>query len=212
MSWTKLDLFSDKRKIEELFLSLPKTILPKRDEIFNAYRFTKHKDVRVVILGQDPYPTPGHAHGLAFSVRPNISLPRSLENVFKEMKDDIGGCPSNGCLIPWAQQGVFLLNTALTVLPGRPNSHKDIWKKHTDETINLVSRKEYPIVFVLWGRQAQEAKQCIENKNRHIILESSHPSPFSANKGFFNSKPFSRVNKYIQGEEIVWNLSYQNFC
>ena len=184
-----------------------KNILPKDDEILNAFNYTPLEKVKVVILGQDPYPTPGHAHGLAFSVKSDVRpIPGSLRNIFQELRTDLGGRPNHGCLTSWAKQGVLLLNTSLTVEAKNPGSHKNIgWNELTAEAINLVSNKKDNVVFVLWGSHAQEQKYFIERQDKHLIIEGVHPSPLSAYRGFLKSKPFSRINKYLQdtGQDTV---------
>ena len=187
-----------------------KICYPKMSEIFNAFIYTEYKDVKVVILGQDPYPGEGQAEGLAFSVKPNIPIPKSLINIFKELEDDLG-CkyPNNGSLVSWAKQGVLLLNTSLTVEKGLPLSHsKRGWETFTDEVIKLINKKETPVVFILWGSPARKKKELITNKI-HYIVESPHPSPLSAYNGFFGSKPFSKTNKFLKEhnlKEIDWQI------
>ena len=163
-----------------------RTIYPDKYDIFNALHFTPYKDIKVVILGQDPYHGPGQAHGLSFSVNPGIKTPPSLLNIYKELNSDLG-CyiPNNGYLKKWADQGVLLLNTSLTVRAGAANSHKNIgWEVFTDKIISLVNEKEDPVVFLLWGNNAIKKKNLITNK-KHLILTSVHPSPLSASRGFF---------------------------
>ena len=175
-----------------------KTIYPDKYDIFNALHFTSYKDIKVVILGQDPYHGPGQAHGLSFSVNPGIKIPPSLLNIYKELNSDLG-CyiPNNGYLKKWADQGVLLLNTSLTVRAGEANSHKSIgWEIFTDRIISLVNEKEDPVVFLLWGNNAIKKKNLITNK-KHLILTSAHPSPLSASRGFFGSKPFSKINNFL---------------
>lgn len=185
-------------------------IAPGDADVFRAPNTTSLPDVRVVILGQDPYPTPGHADGLCFSVRPGVAIPRSLRNIFREMSSDLGLTEaSHGSLGSWAAQGVLLLNTVLTVTEGNANSHAGWgWQKVTDAMIAAVSEQAKPVVFILWGRHAQ-AKIPIINADRHIILQSAHPSPLSARRGFFGSKPFSTANSwlYAQGRTAIdWEL------
>ena len=185
-------------------------IFPNMYDIFNALHFTPYASTKVVILGQDPYHEPGQAHGLSFSVLPNVPPPPSLLNIFKELHDDLG-CfvPNNGCLKPWAQQGVLLLNTVLTVRAHAANSHRGHgWEIFTDKIIRLLNEHERPIAFILWGRPARNKKSMITNP-RHFIVESAHPSPLSASGGFFGSRPFSRVNKFLEsvGETpIDWQI------
>ena len=187
-----------------------KTIYPDKYDIFNALHFTSYKDIKVVILGQDPYHGPGQAHGLSFSVNPGIKIPPSLLNIYKELNSDLG-CyiPNNGYLKKWADQGVLLLNTSLTVRAGEANSHKSIgWEIFTDRIISLVNEKEDPVVFLLWSNNAIKKKNLITNK-RHLILTSAHPSPLSASRGFFGSKPFSKINNFlisVNKEPIDWQI------
>ena len=187
-----------------------KTIYPDKYDIFNALHFTSYKDIKVVILGQDPYHGPGQAHGLSFSVNPGIKIPPSLLNIYKELNSDLG-CyiPNNGYLKKWADQGVLLLNTSLTVRAGEANSHKSIgWEIFTDKIISLVNEKEDPVVFLLWGNNAIKKKNLITNK-KHLILTSVHPSPLSASRGFFGSKPFSKINNFlisVNKKPIDWQI------
>ncbi|MGG3640383.1 uracil-DNA glycosylase [Bacillus gobiensis] len=175
------------------------TIYPNKDHIFNALHYTTYEDVKVVILGQDPYHGPNQAHGLSFSVQKGVRQPPSLKNIFLELKEDIGcSLPNHGSLESWAKQGVLLLNTVLTVRKGQANSHKGIgWETLTDRVIDVLNMREKPVVFILWGRHAQMKKERIDT-SRHFIIESPHPSPFSAHKGFFGSKPFSQANHYLE--------------
>ncbi|MBR6887423.1 MAG: uracil-DNA glycosylase [Selenomonadaceae bacterium] len=187
-----------------------KKIFPNMYDIFNALHFTSYESTKVVILGQDPYHEPGQAHGLSFSVLPNVPPPPSLMNIFKELRDDLG-CfiPNNGCLKPWAEQGVLLLNAVLTVRAHAANSHRGHgWEISTDRIIRLLNDHERPLAFILWGRPARSKKNMITNP-RHFIVESAHPSPLSASGGFFGSRPFSRVNKFLEsiGETpIDWQI------
>ncbi len=177
-----------------------KQILPEPKCWFNALNTTPLDAVKVVILGQDPYPTPGHAHGLCFSVRPEVSpLPKSLQNIFKELKDDLKiDHFHNGCLQGWAEQGVLLLNTVLTVEANRPNSHQNKgWEPFTDAVIRTVSQQQAHVVFLLWGANAQRKTSLIDT-NKHTLLKAPHPSPLSAYRGFFGSKPFSKCNDALQ--------------
>ena len=174
-------------------------IFPPSDDIFNAFHLTPLSDVKVVIIGQDPYHNDGQAHGLCFSVKPETSIPPSLVNIYKELKDDVG-CyiPNNGYLVKWAKQGVLLLNTVLTVRAHQANSHKGIgWEKFTDSVIQVLNTQDQPIVFILWGSPAQKKKAMLNNPH-HLILEAPHPSPLSAYRGFFGSKPFSKTNKFLE--------------
>ena len=210
-----LSLEFDKEYYQKLrsFLNIEfktKTIFPSPEQIYSALRLTPYKDVKVVILGQDPYHEKGQAHGLAFSVNKGIDIPPSLINIYKEMHDDIGTfIPNNGFLIPWAKQGVLLLNTVLTVEEHKANSHKNKgWEILTDFIIQSLNNKEEPIVFILWGRNAREKRKFITNK-KHLIIESTHPSPLSAYNGFFGSKPFSKTNKFLKDnniEPINWQI------
>ena len=172
-----------------------KTIYPPYDEIFNAFKLTSINDVKVVILGQDPYHEKGQAHGLAFSTPEGRPIPRSLKNIFKEINNEYDfPIPDSGCLKNWARQGVFLLNTVLTVEEGNANSHSDCgWQIFTDNVIKILNEQNQPIVFLLWGKQAEKKKELITNPN-HLVLITSHPSPFSARRGFFGSNHFKLAN------------------
>lgn len=175
-----------------------KTIYPEYKNIFNALRYTDYDDVKVVILGQDPYHGDKEAHGLSFSVREGIPMPPSLRNIFKELKDDIGVVRTQTDLTDWAKQGVLLLNSIMTVVKDTPLSHKDKgWEIFTDNIIKKLGEREKPMVFILWGSYARSKKELIQNKN-HLILESVHPSPLSASRGFFGSKPFSKANQFLE--------------
>ena len=185
-------------------------IYPDMYSIFNALHYTAYADVKVVILGQDPYHGPGQAHGLSFSVLPGVPAPPSLLNIFKELQDDLGcAMPNNGCLKPWAEQGVLLLNAVLTVREHQAASHQGRgWEQFTDHIIELLNQREKPLAFILWGSPARRKKAMITNP-RHFIVESPHPSPLSAFRGFFGSKPFSRVNEFLKStgqEPIDWQL------
>ncbi len=185
-----------------------KNILPHSSLWFNALNTTDLDKVKVVILGQDPYPTPGHAHGLCFSVMPEVKpVPKSLVNIYKELADDLGIVNSNGNLQAWAEQGVLLLNSVLTVEAGKANAHQGQgWELFTDRIIELLNEQQSPIVFVLWGAYAQKKGSIVNNK-QHLVLRSVHPSPLSAYRGFFGSKPFSRINEFLQQhgkEPINW--------
>lgn len=179
------------------------TIYPKKEDILNAYWLTEPSKVKVVILGQDPYHEPNQANGLAFSVSEGIKIPPSLRNIYKEIESDIGKVISkNGDLTCWAKQGVFLLNTVLTVRDGKANSHKDIgWETFTDNTIKYLNNIDAPKVFILWGNNARKKKDLITNKN-HLILESAHPSPLSANRGFFENNHFSKTNEFLSNNKL----------
>ncbi|MFA9556428.1 uracil-DNA glycosylase [Evansella sp. AB-rgal1] len=185
-----------------------KTIFPKQQDIFNALSRTSYENTKVVILGQDPYHGPGQAHGLSFSVQPGVPIPRSLANIYKELEEDVGCLiPNHGNLLTWADQGVLLLNTVLTVEAHQANSHKGIgWENFTDKVIEVLNSRKTPIVFILWGKHAQEKKKLITN-NHHFIIESAHPSPLSARRGFFGSKPFTKANTFLKNagmQEIDW--------
>ncbi|SHK06107.1 uracil-DNA glycosylase [Desulforamulus aeronauticus] len=187
-----------------------RTIYPDMYDIFNALHFTSYQDVKVVILGQDPYHGPNQAHGLSFSVKPGVPAPPSLQNIFKELQSDLGcSIPNHGYLKKWADQGVLLLNTSLTVRAGQANSHAQIgWHLFTDKVIALLSQRQNPVVFILWGKNAQ-TKQSIIKAPQHFIIKSVHPSPLSAHAGFFGSKPFSKANNFLvsQGKEpIDWQI------
>lgn len=173
-------------------------VYPPMEDIYNALRVTPYASTKVVILGQDPYHGPGQAHGLSFSVRPGVQPPPSLLNIFKEMESDIGCVrPNHGCLLGWAEQGVLLLNTTLTVAQGRPKSHAGHgWETLTDAIIAKLSARQTPMVFILWGAHAQ-SKVALVDTHRHHIIKSPHPSPLSASRGFFGSRPFSRANAYL---------------
>lgn len=185
-------------------------IYPKAEDIFNAFHLTPLNQVKVVILGQDPYHNEGQAHGLCFSVQPNTPIPPSLVNIYKELQDDLG-CyiPDNGCLEKWAKQGVLLLNTVLTVRAHQAFSHQGKgWEKFTDAVIRAVNELDRPVVFILWGKPAQGKKSMLTNK-MHLILEAPHPSPLSAYRGFFGSKPFSKANGFLKAhglEPIDWQI------
>ncbi|MGH0594075.1 uracil-DNA glycosylase [Bacillus pretiosus] len=185
-------------------------VYPRIEYIFSALEYTSYENTKVVILGQDPYHGPDQAHGLSFSVQPGIKTPPSLLNMYKELRDEYGyEIPNNGYLVKWAEQGVLLLNTVLTVRQGEANSHKGKgWEHFTDRVIELLNEREKPVIFILWGRHAQVKKKLITNTKHHII-ESVHPSPLSARRGFFGSKPYSKVNTILanMGErEIDWEI------
>ena len=185
-------------------------IYPAMDHIFQALKSTAYSDVKVVILGQDPYHGANQAHGLAFSVQPGVQPPPSLQNIFQELHDDVGcSLPNNGCLIPWTKQGVLLLNTVLTVRAGQANSHRGKgWEIFTDRVIELLNRREQPIVFMLWGNPARAKTNLITNR-RHFILQAPHPSPFSAARGFFGCRHFSKANAILLSlgkSPIDWQL------
>ena len=185
-------------------------IFPPADDIFNAFHLTPLHEVKVVILGQDPYHGEGQAHGLCFSVRPGVDIPPSLVNIYQELHDDLGcTIPNHGCLTKWAKQGVLLLNTVLTVRAHQANSHKGIgWEEFADAAIRKLNEQDRPIVFMLWGRPAQAKKSMLHNP-KHLILEAPHPSPLSAYRGFFGSRPFSQANRFLEAqgvEPVDWQI------
>lgn len=185
-------------------------VYPPSEDIFNAFHLTPLGEVKVVIIGQDPYHEPGQAHGLCFSVKPCVDIPPSLVNIYKELQDDCG-CyiPNNGYLVKWAKQGVLMLNTVLTVRAHKANSHQGRgWEEFTNAAIKALNTQDRPIVFILWGKPAQMKKSMLNNPN-HLILEAPHPSPLSAYRGFFGSKPFSRTNAFLKEkgvEPIDWQI------
>ena len=185
-------------------------VYPNAEDIFNAFHFTPFGNVKVVILGQDPYHNEGQAHGLCFSVKPKVDIPPSLVNIYKELNEDLG-CyiPNNGYLEKWARQGVLLLNTVLTVRAHQANSHQGMgWERFTDAVIQAVNTQDKPIVFLLWGRPAQ-LKRSMLNNPKHLILEAPHPSPLSAYRGFFGCRHFSKTNEFLQKhgiEQIDWQI------
>lgn len=173
-------------------------IFPPADDIFNAFHLTPLHEVKVVILGQDPYHNDGQAHGLCFSVKPDVDIPPSLVNIYQELHDDLG-CyiPNNGYLTKWAKQGVLMLNTVLTVRAHQANSHRGMgWEQFTDAAIRILNEQDRPIVFILWGSPAQKKAQMLNNP-KHLILKAPHPSPLSAYRGFFGSRPFSQTNEFL---------------
>ncbi len=185
-------------------------VYPKKEHIFNALHYTPYSQVKVVILGQDPYHGVGQAHGLCFSVMPGVPVPPSLVNIYKELATDLGlSPPDHGCLIPWAKRGVLLLNTVLTVRAGEAASHRKMgWETFTDRVIQLLNQRETPVVFFLWGKHAQEKRSLITQPH-HLIVESPHPSPFSVHRGFFGSHPFSQANAFLENQGIKpinWRL------
>lgn len=185
-------------------------IYPPYDKIFNAFIHTDYDNVKVVIIGQDPYHGENEAEGLSFSVMDGIRKPPSLVNIFTELKNDLGyDIPESGSLIKWANEGVLLLNSVLTVVKDRPASHKDLgWQEFTDAVIKKINEKDTPVVFILWGNFARAKKSLITNP-KHLIIESAHPSPFSARNGFFGSRPFSRTNEFLKKngiEPVNWKL------
>ena len=197
--YQELQAFVQKRRAEV-------RVFPEEKNVFNALELTPFESVKVVILGQDPYHGFGQAHGLSFSVQKGIPLPPSLKNIYKELQDDIGGeLPTEGDLSHWAKQGVLLLNTVLTVEEGNANSHKGMgWERLTNRLIESLNELKHPVIFILWGKPAQDKEKLITNSN-HVILKAPHPSPLSAYRGFFGSKPFSRVNDILiqQGQTPI---------
>ncbi len=186
------------------------TVYPKEEEVFSSLEYTPYDIVRVMILGQDPYHGPRQAHGLSFSVRPGVSAPPSLRNIFTELQNDVGATPpDHGCLVPWARQGVLLLNAVLTVRAGQANSHQGKgWEQFTDAVFRAVNARKTRVVFILWGAYARR-KADLGDRTRHIVIESAHPSPYSADSGFFGSRPFSRTNAALLSAgqpEINWQL------
>lgn len=187
-----------------------KTVYPKMSEIFNAFTKTSYDNVKVVIIGQDPYHGENEAEGLSFSVKIGIQKPPSLINIFTELKSDLGIDPPNhGSLVSWAKEGVLLLNATLTVIKDTPRSHANKgWEIFTDEVIKLINQKDTPVVFILWGSDARSKKKLITNP-KHFIIESAHPSPLSAYRGFFGSKPFSKTNEFLEKngvKQINWKI------
>lgn len=185
-------------------------VYPPEDDTFSALKLTPYKSVNVLLLGQDPYPGEGQAHGLCFSVRPGIKPPASLRNIYKELEADVGfRIPNNGYLVTWAKQGVLMLNAVLSVRAGEPNSHQGKgWEIFTDTVISRVNEKEAPVVFVLWGAYAQK-KIALIDTDKHTIIKSAHPSPLSARNGFFGSRPFSQINKALRAAnkpQIEWQI------
>ncbi len=187
-----------------------KTIYPPKEAVFNAFAWTPYEKIKVVILGQDPYHQPNQAHGLCFSVNKGIKIPPSLVNIYKELNADLGiSIPKHGYLVEWANQGVFLLNTTLTVQESKPQSHLNRgWEIFTDKVISQINQKNTPVVFILWGANARSKKKLINNPI-HFIIESAHPSPLSAYQGFIGSKPFSKTNEFLVKnnlEPINWQI------
>lgn len=200
--WKQLQAFVDDERRRH-------TVYPSREDVFASLRTTPYADVKVLVLGQDPYHGPGQAHGLCFSVQRDVEPPPSLVNIFKELRDDIGiPVPTHGNLETWARRGVLLLNTTLTVRAGQAASHQGKgWETFTDQVIRVVNEKPF-VVFVLWGAHARKKKMLIDTQ-RHVVVESAHPSPLSAHNGFFGSRPFSKVNEALRNarlEEIDWSL------
>ncbi len=215
-SWDEvLEEEFNKPYFQELLLKVDEeyqkhTVYPPQDKIFSAFKLCDYKDIKVVLLGQDPYHGYGQAHGLCFSVLPGVTPPPSLKNIFKEMADDVHvSGPNHGCLVSLARQGVLLLNTVLTVREGQPNSHAGLgWQTFTDAVIKKVNELDKPVVFLLWGANAKSKIPLITNK-KHLILSCAHPSPFSAYNGFFGCKHFSKTNAFLKAngrEEINWQI------
>ena len=179
-------------------------VFPPADDIFNAFHYTPLSQVKVVIIGQDPYHNIGQAHGLCFSVKPDVEIPPSLVNIYQELQADLGcRIPNNGYLVKWAKQGVLMLNTVLTVRAHQANSHRGKgWEEFTDAAIKALNKQDRPIVFILWGRPAQMKRSMLDNP-RHLILEAPHPSPLSAYRGFFGSRPFSQTNNFLIQNRII---------
>lgn len=202
--FAKLNEFvSRERATEEIF--------PPAEDVFNAFTTTPWASLSVVLLGQDPYPTPGQGHGLAFSVRPGVKLPASLRNIYKELEDDLGIPPvAYGYLLPWANRGVLLLNAVLTVRSGQPASHAGKgWETFTDAALTAINARPEPVVFLLWGAYAQKKSKLIDS-TRHVVFASAHPSPLAAHNGFFGSKPFSKINAALTKlgkAPIDWSLA-----
>ena len=185
-------------------------VFPPADDIFNAFHLTPLSKVKVLLLGQDPYHNVGQAHGLCFSVKKGVDIPPSLVNIYKELHDDLGcTIPNHGCLTKWAEQGVLMLNTVLTVRAHQANSHKDIgWEEFTDAAIRVLNTQDRPIVFILWGRPAQSKIPMLTNP-KHLILTAPHPSPLSAYRGFFGCKHFSKANEFLKAngvEPVDWQI------
>ena len=201
--WGKLEAF-----VEEEWAN--QTVYPPKEDVFTAFHHTPYEDVKVLLLGQDPYHGEGQAHGLAFSVRKGVTIPPSLRNIYKELGEDLGvSVPDHGNLERWAERGVMLMNTVLTVRQGEAASHaKQGWEKFTDAVIEKLNERDDPLIFLLWGGHAKKKKKKIDD-DRHVIVESAHPSPLSASRGFFGSKPFSQINRELEAmgkAPIDWSL------
>jgi uracil-DNA glycosylase len=186
------------------------TVYPPKEELFSALKLTPYNRTRVVILGQDPYHGAGQAHGLSFSVKPGVRIPPSLRNIYTELHEDMGvSVPDHGSLLHWAEEGVLLLNAVLTVREGQPNSHKGLgWETFTDAVMEKLNERQEPLVFILWGSHAQQKGAYID-RSRHLVIQSPHPSPFSAHRGFLGSRPFSRANQYLEShglQGIDWSI------
>ncbi|MEW4427054.1 uracil-DNA glycosylase [Paenibacillus illinoisensis] len=179
------------------------TVYPSKENLFSALKLTPYHQVKAVILGQDPYHGAGQAHGLSFSVMPGVRIPPSLLNIYKELHADLGlPIPKHGYLVHWAEQGVLLLNNVLTVREGQPNSHQGLgWQKFTDSVIRALNERSEPMVFMLWGSHAQK-KGAFINRDKHLVLESTHPSPLAAHRGFLGSRPFSKANDFLTSKGI----------
>ncbi|WP_417898578.1 uracil-DNA glycosylase [Bacillus haimaensis] len=202
--YIKLNQFIDKEYESKI-------VYPSREDLFRAFQATKYEEVKVVIIGQDPYHGKGQAHGMSFSVQKGVTIPPSLRNMYKELHADLGlAAPNHGYLMEWANEGVLLLNTVLTVRESEPNSHKGKgWEQFTDAVIMKLNDRSRPVIFLLWGKHAEQKEKLITNSH-HTVIKSPHPSPFSANRGFFGSRPFSKVNAVLKemGEkEIDWQLT-----
>lgn len=198
------------KKVDELYEDANLSILPKKEDIFNAFKYTSLENVKICIIGQDPYPTKNVAHGLAFSVMPGTKVPESLKNIYKELEQEGNFIiPNHGYLKSWAEQGVFMLNTVLTLEEGKPDSHKDIgWQTFTIEVIKTLSESKEHMVFILWGSKAKKMKKYITNEN-HLVLEGVHPSPLSAYRGFIGCNHFKLANDYLNKHSlkmVKWQL------
>lgn len=218
MNWEELiEQESKKEYYKELMIFVEEEysrqdVFPAKENIYKALEYTPLQDVKVVILGQDPYHGEGQAHGLSFSVNKGVKLPPSLRNIYKELEEDLGvTAPQDGYLEAWAQEGVLLLNTVLTVRKGEPNSHKGKgWEILTDEIIKAINQECENVVFILWGGPAQKKKKMLDSQ-KHLILEAPHPSPLSSYRGFFGSKPFSKVNNYL-AENDKSKIAWEKIC
>lgn len=218
MNWSDLLKRENKKEymqklknfLENEYADSSKIIYPPKEDIFNAFKNTPLDKVKCVIIGQDPYHSPNQAMGMSFSVRKNVPIPKSLKNIFVEIQNEYGyDIPTNGDLTPWAKQGVLLLNSVLTVREHEPGSHRGIgWETFTDSVIKLIETKDVPVVYMLWGNYAKSKQELITNKN-HLVLTATHPSPFSAHKGFFGCGHFAKCNEFLKEneiEEINWKI------
>ncbi|AHV98296.1 uracil-DNA glycosylase [Paenibacillus sabinae] len=206
---------TEKPYFQELRYSLAREfkqykVYPPKELLFSALKLTSYSGTRVVILGQDPYHGSGQAHGLSFSVMPGVKIPPSLRNIYTELASDTGaGIPNHGSLLHWAEQGVLMLNAVLTVREGQPNSHKGMgWERFTDAIMEKLNERDTPLVFILWGSHAQQKGACID-QSRHKVIQSPHPSPFSAHRGFLGSRPFSRTNEFLNDHGLApidWSI------